>query len=202
MEQMSDLRADIRESVLARRPSAVDDRERLSIERFIEQFDLLERPFDEDSAITHVTGSAIVVGQRGVLLHLHKRAQIWIQPGGHVDTGETPWDGARRETLEETGLLCEHPNGVPMLIHVDVHDAPKGHIHLDLRYLLLGPNADPAPPEGESQDVAWCSWDDHRVERDSLAGAVRSAHLWMTQQITQQVTRQVTRQVTQQVTQQ
>jgi 8-oxo-dGTP pyrophosphatase MutT (NUDIX family) len=178
---MGNLRADVREAVLARRSVAVDDREQASVDRFVALFDALQHPFDEDAAITHVTGSAIVVGHRGVLLHLHKRAQIWIQPGGHVDAGESPWEGAIRETLEETGLLCEHPDQVPVLIHVDVHDAPKGHLHLDLRYLLLGPDADPAPPEGESQDVAWFGWDSKLLERDSLRGAVHSARLWVDQ---------------------
>jgi 8-oxo-dGTP pyrophosphatase MutT (NUDIX family) len=176
---LPDLRSRVRQAVLDRADFAVDDRERDSIERFVTEFDALERPFTEDAAITHVTGSAIVVGSRGVLLHLHKRAGIWIQPGGHVDEGETPWDGAARETLEETGLIATHPQDGPALIHVDVHDAPKGHVHLDLRYLLFGPDADPAPPVGESPHVAWFGWDHEHMNRDSLGGAVRSARQWI-----------------------
>lgn len=182
------LRLVVRATVADRTPHAIDDREVESIRRFIETFDSLARPFDEDAEITHVTGSAIVVGPRGVLLHLHKRAQIWIQPGGHVDAGETPWDGAVRETLEETGLVVLHAGRaelddapVPVLIHVDVHDAPRGHLHLDLRYLLIGPDAAPAPPPEESQQVEWFAWDDPLLDRESLAGAVTSARVWLTQ---------------------
>lgn len=29
---------------------------------------------------------------------------LWTSPGGHMDAGETPYDAARREVLEETGL--------------------------------------------------------------------------------------------------
>ena len=32
-------------------------------------------------------------GPRGTVLHLHKRLGIWMQPGGHIDAGETPDDG-------------------------------------------------------------------------------------------------------------
>ncbi|HUH07842.1 MAG TPA: NUDIX domain-containing protein [Egibacteraceae bacterium] len=123
----------------------------------------------------HVTGSAIVTGPRGVLLHRHKRLGIWMQPGGHVEPGEAPWDGARREVLEETGLLAEHPVGRPELVHVDVHPGGRGHIHLDLRYLLAAGDADPSPPPGESQDVAWFSWDDALELADvALVGALRA----------------------------
>ena len=63
-----------------------------------------------------------------------------------------------------------------MLVHVDVHAAADDHVHLDLRYLLLGPDADPAPPPGESQEVAWFAWDAAAAVADeALVGALRSA---------------------------
>ena len=87
---------------------ATDARGRESIATFLSAFDGLERPFDENASPTHVTGSAIVTGEAGVALHLHKRLSIWLQPGGHVDPGETPWQAAAREAREETGLPVEH----------------------------------------------------------------------------------------------
>ena len=48
-----------------------------------------------------------------------------------------------------------------------MHEAALGHTHLDLRYLLLGADADPAPPPGESPEARWCGWD----EAQSLADA-------------------------------
>jgi 8-oxo-dGTP pyrophosphatase MutT (NUDIX family)/GNAT superfamily N-acetyltransferase len=149
--------ADLRRFLTLHR--GIDDRERSSIRAFIEQLNVLDRPFAEDAATTHVTSSAVVVGARGVILHRHKRLGIWIQPGGHIEDGERPEDAAIREVLEETGLLTTHFGARPNLVHVDVHPAPKGHTHLDLRYLLRGPDADPSPPEGESPDVAWLSFE-------------------------------------------
>ena len=153
---MEHLRDEVRAAVTARRP--VDARERESLRAFIDEFDRLEAPFDEHANRVHVTGSAIVVGERGVVLHLHKRLEKWLQPGGHIDAGETPWDGALREAVEETGLPVSFAGGVPQLVHVDVHAGPRKHRHLDLRYLVEAPPITPAPPEGESQEVRWFPW--------------------------------------------
>ena len=42
-----------------------------------------------------------------VLLGFHADRQIWVIPGGLIEPGETPSDGAVREAFEETGLLVE-----------------------------------------------------------------------------------------------
>jgi 8-oxo-dGTP pyrophosphatase MutT (NUDIX family) len=152
----------IRVDVAARRP--VDEREATSIERFLSFFDALAAPLDQESDPVHVTGSGVVVGPRGVVLLEHRRLGIWLQQGGHIDPGETPWDAALRESREETGLevLFVGPfddAGVPELFHVDVHEGGRGHTHLDLRYLIDGGDADPDPPEGESQRIDWFTWD-------------------------------------------
>ena len=153
----------------------VDERERQSIAVLAEQLAALDRPFAEDGGPVHVTSSAIVVGSRGVILHKHKRFGIWIQPGGHIDDGERPEDAAIREVLEETGLVTTHFSARPTIVHVDVHAAPKGHTLLDLRYLLRGPDADPQPPEGESPDVIWLTFEAaHELADDGLSGLFAS----------------------------
>jgi 8-oxo-dGTP pyrophosphatase MutT (NUDIX family) len=156
-----ELRRRIRSDVAAR--ESVDERETDSVARFLELYDALDAPFDIDADPVHVTASGIVVGPRGVLLHEHKRLGIWIQPGGHIDPGETPWEAALRETREETGLDARFAgpfvaDGAPVLIHVDVHAGGRGHTHLDLRYLIDGGTSDPSPPEGESQAIGWFDW--------------------------------------------
>jgi 8-oxo-dGTP pyrophosphatase MutT (NUDIX family) len=150
----NELLAEIR----ARTP--LDEREAMSIELFEHHLPRLARPYDEDADPVHVTASAIVVGRRGVALHLHKRLGLWLQPGGHIDAGEAPAEAALREAVEETGLDVRHPDGGPRLIHVDVHPGPKGHTHLDVRFLLEAGDADPVPAEGESPDARWFPWDE------------------------------------------
>ena len=65
-------------------------REVLAKERFLSELARLSAPYDEHAGPTHVTASGIVVGRRGTVLHRHKKLGIWMQPGGHIDAGETP----------------------------------------------------------------------------------------------------------------
>jgi 8-oxo-dGTP pyrophosphatase MutT (NUDIX family) len=117
-----------------------------------------------------------VVGSRGVVLHRHRRLRRWMQPGGHIDPGELPERAVIRECVEETGLPVRHPGAGPTLLHLDVHRAAQEHIHLDLRYLVWAPDEEPVPGPGESQDVAWFSWDQAAGMADeALAGALRAA---------------------------
>lgn len=156
-------------------PPPADLRERRARLRLLDALRRLPRPFARLAGPIHVTGSAIVAGRRGVLLHRHKRMGIWLQPGGHLEPGEAPWQAAVREASEETGLRLRHPPGGPRLVHVDVHPAPFRHVHLDLRYLLPGPDADPRPGPGESPDARWFPWPEAMAAADAgLAGALRA----------------------------
>ena len=154
----------------------VDEREAASRTAILVALDTLDAPFDAGVAPTHVTASALIIGPAGVVLHRHRRLHRWMQPGGHIDPGETPADAALRESSEETGLAVRHPESGPRVIHVDVHLAADDHVHLDLRYLLLSPGGEPAPAPGESPDVGWFSWDEAASLADeALVGGLHSA---------------------------
>jgi 8-oxo-dGTP pyrophosphatase MutT (NUDIX family) len=144
---------------LVARHVAVSATEQAAQQRFLTELQRLPDPFNEHADLTHVTASAVVVGRRGTVLHLHKRLGRWMQPGGHIDPGEMPPEAARRESIEELGLTVEHPSSGPRLLHLDVHEAALQHVHLDLRYLVIGPDEDPKPPPGESQEAYWFNWD-------------------------------------------
>jgi 8-oxo-dGTP pyrophosphatase MutT (NUDIX family) len=132
----------------------VDEREAASIAATRDRLTWPGDPYDETANDHHLTASAFVVSERGVLLHRHKALSIWVQPGGHVDAGEDPVTAALRETREETGLVAAHV-AASRPYHVDVHPGPRGHTHYDLRYLLRAPPEDPAPAPGEAPEVYW-----------------------------------------------
>jgi len=113
---------DLRNLVEGHRPTS--PRETAAKARVLSELSRLTRPCDEHADPTHVTASGLVVGRRGTVLHLHKRLGIWMQPGGHIDPGETPEDAARREGIEELGLALRHPEGGPVFIHRSALPAP------------------------------------------------------------------------------
>jgi len=149
----ADLRTTVERQVAGLR--ATDEHTAETQRRFLADLGRLAHPFDEHADLTHVTGTAVVISDFGVLLHRHKRLAIWVGPGGHLNPGETPWDAAVRETTEETGIRGRHPAETPTLLHVDVHHAGLDHLHLDLRYLLVAEGVAPKPGPGESQAVGW-----------------------------------------------
>jgi 8-oxo-dGTP pyrophosphatase MutT (NUDIX family) len=143
--------------VRARAADPVDEREARSAAIFLRELERLEQPCDEHADPVHITGSVLITGPRGVILLKHRKLGIWVQPGGHVDPGETPAEAALREGVEETGLRLTLAE--PQCVHVDVHPGPRGHTHLDMRYVChAADNRDPEPPQGESQEVFWFSW--------------------------------------------
>jgi 8-oxo-dGTP pyrophosphatase MutT (NUDIX family) len=100
----------------------------------------------------HFTVSGFVVEGDGTLLHWHKKLQIWLPPGGHIDPDEDPVQAVVREVLEETGIAAEvvpHESehafsNLPQLasplsiIVADVGAAADepAHQHIDMCYAL------------------------------------------------------------------
>lgn len=145
-------------------------------------------PFIRTTLPMHVTASAVVldVASGTVLLHLHRRLDRWLQPGGHIDPGEPPEDAAVRETIEETGVAVAHPIGGPLVLHLDEHPGPDGHVHLDLRYLLLADRTAPRVAEGETTGAGpgptlrWVTpAEAHDLTDRSLTRALDVAAAWL-----------------------
>jgi len=106
----------------------------------------------------HLTASAVVLdaSRTHVLLVLHGKVRRWLQPGGHVEDGDTTLSqAALRETLEETGVV-----GLELVattaVHLDRHAAPCGaRHHLDVCFLVQAPDGAVPITSEESLDVRW-----------------------------------------------
>ena len=124
---------------------------------------------------SHYTATGLVVNRAGnkVLLVLHKKLQLWLPAGGHVEEGELPHNAAIREVFEETG--------VPGLImnastHLDLHSgseiqipAPRfvlhefipaykdkaEHMHYDFIYHMQAECDECLVNEHEVESVQW-----------------------------------------------
>lgn len=53
------------------------------------------------------TATVYILHEAKTLLIYHKKHNIWVPPGGHVEANETPAETAKREAFEETGCTIE-----------------------------------------------------------------------------------------------
>ncbi|HXE71618.1 MAG TPA: NUDIX hydrolase [Candidatus Nitrosotenuis sp.] len=126
----------------------------------------------------HVTASALVASEdlEQVLLTLHRRLGKWIQLGGHAD-GEPLPQAAWREAHEESGLpdlrflpyeeACGLDPAPPLPFDLDIHEIPArpgepGHLHYDVRFVMVTSLPGQIRPSAESRRLAWLSLEEAR----------------------------------------
>lgn len=116
--------------------------------------------------------SVAVYARRGtkVLAIHHHRLQTWLPIGGEMESGETPLDAAKRELLEETGLVGRFSNlrgaceGVPAgFLGYEEHLAGSKGMHMNFVFVADVPADADVQPNHEFSEYRW-------VDRDALAG--------------------------------
>jgi 8-oxo-dGTP pyrophosphatase MutT (NUDIX family) len=126
------------------RPS--DARERGYQARMLELLALPDPTSRHQLVPGHLTASAFVLSPErdAVLLILHKKLQLWLQPGGHIEPNDVSLlAAARREVAEEVGLAL--PNSVTgAVFDLDIHRIPArkdepSHEHFDVRFCFQAP---------------------------------------------------------------
>ena len=109
----------------------------------------------------HLTASAWITDEannKAVLLH-HKKLDIWVQPGGHIDDKDPSLAlASMREAKEETGL-AELELKQDGIFDLDVHKIPARkqepeHWHLDIRFWFIAKNIK-LEISDESNDLVW-----------------------------------------------
>ena len=121
------------------------------------------------------TASVYVVFENKVLLHKHKKYNIWLPPGGHIELDEDPVQAAKREVLEETGLQVNLVGESqmrwadksvellsPRFVNRHFTEAGKNHEHVDFIYLATTDD-EVVTPEDEGGEMRWLSQED--IER-------------------------------------
>jgi 8-oxo-dGTP pyrophosphatase MutT (NUDIX family) len=97
----------------------------------------------------HLTASAFVLSpaRDALLLILHKKLGLWLQPGGHIEPGdESLAAAARREVAEEVGLALP-ASAEGAVFDLDIHRIPARrdepqHEHFDVRFCFQAPTLD------------------------------------------------------------
>jgi 8-oxo-dGTP diphosphatase len=128
------------------------------------------------------TASAFIVRtdtrEPSLLLHVHKKLHVLLQPGGHVELRESPWQAIAHEIEEETGyelsqlkilqprLRLKQLSGAvlhPQPVVHNTHDFdPDGnHKHTDISYAFVTDSVPRhTPGEGESSTLKWTSFEE------------------------------------------
>ncbi len=146
-------------------------------------------PFSREHYLPgHFTASAFIVSadRSAMLLILHGKLGRWLQPGGHIDAGDTNIVGAaRREVAEEVGLH-DLPLLLPGIFDVDVHTIPArgsspAHEHFDVRFAFAA-DAQLARAGSDARDARWVKL--AQVEQiESDASVMRAVHKLRAEQI-------------------
>lgn len=161
--------------------SPADAKEAADLHTMLELLDRLTDPFSAQEPEAHFTASALVLdGARGrTCLVLHRKLDLWLQPGGHVEPDDSTLAlAALREVKEETGLSGRLDAGSP--VHLDIHEIPDradrpAHLHLDVRFRVVADGVDLTLSE-ESTDVRWWTLAEAtRAGDESLARLIRAA---------------------------
>ncbi|MFC6732456.1 MULTISPECIES: NUDIX hydrolase [unclassified Haladaptatus] len=132
----------------------------------------------------HYTATVYIVNDGATALHDHKRLDMWLPPGGHIDRDELPHEAAIREVSEETGLdvtllaartgassATVEPLPEPahlQLADVNVCDGHVGHQHIDFVYFGSVEHRDIQPEDGEIETWHWFTAAELREDGDHL----------------------------------
>ncbi len=153
--------APFRELLSAYEPA--DAREREFVVR-MQELTRKDAPFHRQNFVPgHFTASAFVLdpSRSSLLLILHKKLGLWLQPGGHIEPSDAgALSAARREVAEETGIGELGPL-LPgeQIFDVDIHRIPArrdehAHEHFDVRFAFVAKSQALA----ENEEVADARW--------------------------------------------
>ena len=112
--------------------------------------------------IPHIAVVALLSGDK-VLLGRRVDSGKWTLPGGHVDKGETPYEGALRELEEEAGIAVRSLN----LIGHEVISGNTGRTISIHAYTAEVPLTNPSiknDPDREMSEWRWVSFDGEELK--------------------------------------
>ncbi len=130
-------------------------------ELMVEFIDRNEECASRRLSIGHLTGSAWIVNPEmsHALLTHHRRLDLWVQLGGHVEEDADMLAASWREAREESGLdeIVPDDKGI---FDLDIHEIPERpgeprHLHYDIRYLFRADRESRLTVSSESKNLAW-----------------------------------------------
>lgn len=131
------------------------------------------------------TVDAFIVFENKVLLIFHKKHDMWLQVGGHIELNEDPEEALLREVREECGLDVEifgkkepsiEVEGTKFLYpptFMNIHKINDTHKHVGLYYICKAKTDKVVFNENEHKDIRWFTKEDLDNPEFNLNEAVK-----------------------------
>ena len=128
-----------------------------------------------DNKIDLVVGGYLIHNDKVLLIH-HKKLNLWLPVGGHIDLNETPDQALKREFKEETNLDIEIIGNfsIPLVgntkenlalpFHTNVHNVGD-HDHCCFYYLCETTDPSQLITNNELKGAEWFTKDDLEQKR-------------------------------------
>ena len=122
--------------------------------------------------LNHFTATGIVFNEnKQILMIFHKKLNVWLPPGGHIEDNELPTKAVIREIFEETGIkveIIQTENKILTLSNNDCIELEKPfillleniernweHNHIDMVYICKALNKNIILQKTEVNDIGW-----------------------------------------------
>lgn len=128
---------------------------------------------DVSMVLNHFTATGIVFNEsKQILMIRHKKLNVWLPPGGHIEGNELPDTAVLREIFEETGIKAEIVTGKhnialakdnckelerPFIVLLEDIEGNGKHNHIDLVYICKALNNKYILQKSEGTDIGWFS---------------------------------------------
>jgi len=122
--------------------------------------------------LNHFTATGIVFNEnKQILMIFHKKLNVWLPPGGHIEDNELPTKAVIREIFEETGIKVEIIQTEDKILTLSNNDCIElekpfillleniernwEHNHIDMVYICKALNKNIILQKTEVNDIGW-----------------------------------------------
>ncbi|MCL2834155.1 MAG: NUDIX domain-containing protein [Treponema sp.] len=130
---------------------------------------------DQKKIQNHFTATGIVFNSKmQILMIRHKKLNVWLPPGGHIEDNELPQEAVLREVLEETGIRSKvlqvssqlslsdnHCRELerPFILLLEDIEGDGLHNHIDMVFICKALSEELNMQKSEVNDIGWFNID-------------------------------------------
>ena len=122
-----------------------------------------------------IIGVGVLIQQEDKYLLIKRAANpdkgLWSVPGGLIEVGERAADAAKREALEETGLVVEIGERLGVVDKIEYDEAGEVFYHFIIIQYLATPVSGKLTPMDDALDAVWVTRD--QLKEYNITGSLK-----------------------------